>query len=230
MRNLLRVGIVVENKLGQQAEVVSVIKRNNKENQVVLKFLNTKATKKFGASNVRKKAFKDDMEPFVYGVGFLGNKTKKNNYYEYKTWNHMLERCYSKNVASYKNYGGRGVTVCDRWHNFSLFMEDVVKLDGYEEYSKNNIKGNRNPYSLDKDRKGNGLSYSFENCMFLTSKEQRREQDRITPVMSISDKGEKKKFDCITDACSELGVQNANLYKVLNGERKHTLGYTFVRL
>ena len=230
MRNSLHIGNIVENKSGHKAEVLGFIKRDKKETLVTLGFLNTGAIKDFGVGNVYKKSFKDDMEPFVYGVGFSGSETKKGNYYEYKTWNHMLERCYSKNTASYKYYGGRGVTVCDRWHNFSLFLKDVVKLEGYENYSKHNVKGTRNPYSLDKDRKGDGLSYSFENCMFLTSKEQIREQNRITPIMSISENGEKKKFECITDACSELGVQNANLYKVLNGEREHTLGYRFERL
>lgn len=45
---------------------------------------------------------------------------------EYQIWRGMLGRCYLKCSPSYRNYGGRGITVCDRWRNsFEAFIEDV---------------------------------------------------------------------------------------------------------
>ncbi len=45
---------------------------------------------------------------------------------EYSIWESMKERCCNSNKETYKNYGGRGITVCDRWKNsFKAFYEDM---------------------------------------------------------------------------------------------------------
>ena len=45
---------------------------------------------------------------------------------EYYVWRGMKSRCYNKNNPSYKNYGGRGIQVCDEWRNsFLTFFADV---------------------------------------------------------------------------------------------------------
>src|ERR1700720_459698 len=51
---------------------------------------------------------------------------------EYSTYREMLKRCYNKNHKHYNNYGGRGITVCDRWRfgengksGFECFLEDM---------------------------------------------------------------------------------------------------------
>lgn len=44
----------------------------------------------------------------------------------YKAWRGMQDRCYNPNLDSYKNYGGRGIKVCDRWLNsFEYFYADM---------------------------------------------------------------------------------------------------------
>lgn len=40
-------------------------------------------------------------------------------------WRGMRDRCYNENCASYKNYGGRGIKVCDRWQDFQNFYDDM---------------------------------------------------------------------------------------------------------
>lgn len=41
----------------------------------------------------------------------------------------MLKRCYNKNDSGYKNYGARGITVCDKWrYNFIAFRDDMLSL------------------------------------------------------------------------------------------------------
>jgi hypothetical protein len=45
---------------------------------------------------------------------------------EYTAWQSMKDRCFNTNNQAYKNYGGRGLTVCDRWlESFENFLEDV---------------------------------------------------------------------------------------------------------
>lgn len=44
---------------------------------------------------------------------------------EYAAWNHMNQRCNNPKHHAYKNYGGRGIKVCERWSLFENFIEDV---------------------------------------------------------------------------------------------------------
>ena len=70
----------------------------------------------------------------------------------------------------------KGCIVCERWHRFDYFLEDIQKLDGYNLFI-NNIK----PHGihLDKDTKGNGSKiYSPETCIFITNKENVKEANR----------------------------------------------------
>lgn len=72
----------------------------------------------------------------------------------YKVWQGMKVRCYSENHKHYPNYGGRGITVCDRWKDsFENFHEDVG--EGYE-------KG------LQLDRVDNDGNYEPDNVRWVT--------------------------------------------------------------
>ncbi len=89
-----------------------------------------------------------------------GCKIKKVKYLNrtlYEVWKGMKARCRDKNHASYRNYGGKGVTVCDEWRSdFKSFYKWAME-NGYK-------KG----LQIDKDIKGNGLLYSPEMCCFVT--------------------------------------------------------------
>ena len=83
---------------------------------------------------------------------------------EYKSWSSMKDRCVNPNNKSYKNYGARGIKVCERWRgeeNFPNFLEDM----GERPAPKKN-------YSLERlDVNGD---YCKENCVWATTKEQTR--------------------------------------------------------
>lgn len=75
----------------------------------------------------------------------------------YNIWCHMLRRCNNKKNSRYPDYGGRGITVCERWHDFENFIADMG-----ERPSKN--------YSINRiDNDGN---YEPGNCNWATLKEQ----------------------------------------------------------
>jgi hypothetical protein len=49
----------------------------------------------------------------------------------YKIWTGMFSRCYNANTPQYSQYGGRGVSVCERWQNFNNFKTDM--FNSYKE-------------------------------------------------------------------------------------------------
>lgn len=81
---------------------------------------------------------------------------------EYQSWRSMIHRCENLNATGYENYGGRGITVCDRWRNsFALFFADMGKRPTPTEYHEI-------------ERKNNDGNYEPDNCIWATIKEQAR--------------------------------------------------------
>lgn len=69
----------------------------------------------------------------------------------YNTWKYMVGRCTNPKIKAYKDYGGRGITVCDEWLDIRNFVD-------WAEETYPNIEG------LSLDRIDNNKGYSPENC------------------------------------------------------------------
>lgn len=67
----------------------------------------------------------------------------------YNTWRAMLRRCYNPHDKDYPRYGGSGITVCARWHNYRNFVADMGEPVGAETLDRKNPYGN---YELDNCR------------------------------------------------------------------------------
>lgn len=101
------------------------------------------------------------------------NKHDLSNHSLYKKWYSMKTRCFNKKCQSYKNYGGRGITICERWLKFQNFYEDM---------SPTFIQG------LSLERINNDGNYEPNNCKWIPMAEQqknKRSYARLVPRIRI---------------------------------------------
>lgn len=86
----------------------------------------------------------------------------------YKIWTAMLQRCENPADRGYKNYGGRGITVDERWHSFEHFYEDMgdrpdgmslERIDNNKGYAKNNCKWATKIEQMQNLRKNRMITY-----------------------------------------------------------------------
>lgn len=106
---------------------------------------------------------------------------------EYTIWQSMHDRCFNPNSDAFKNYGGRGITVCERWHRplgFVNFTQDM---------------GPR-PAGKMLERRDNNGPYSPENCYWATRLQQNRNSrhNRVFTVFGVT--------GCVTELCDRFHV------------------------
>jgi hypothetical protein len=98
------------------------------------------------------------------------SRNRMSNSPEYRAWRDMQRRCFCSSCSGYRNYGGRGITVCDRWlgdYGFSNFLNDV---------------GPRPSNSVSLDRINNDGNYEPGNCRWTSKREQIRNSRTIHPI------------------------------------------------
>lgn len=81
----------------------------------------------------------------------------------YRTWCDMRYRCFDEKAEQYKNYGARGITVCERWMSYEYFLADMGEK----------------PPGLTIDRIDNDGNYEPSNCRWATAAEQRINQRTV---------------------------------------------------
>ncbi len=132
-----------------------------------------------------------------------GHARKDNESAEYGIWQGIKKRCLRKKCKAYKNYGGRGIKICDRWLSFELFLADVgLRPTPLHEIERMNNDGDYEPHNV-----------RWATCMEQNNN--KRSNHYIT-------------FDGRTQTMAqwarELGI---NYYKIAN--RLNVLGWTAER-
>jgi hypothetical protein len=109
----------------------------------------------------------------------------------HRAWMNMRNRCTNPNSNQWHNYGGRGITVCDRWSSFEAFASDVGEPPSPR-------------HSL--DRIDNERGYEPGNVRWATSRQQGRNRRGLIPVELNG------KTVCLTEACEAAGLPLHTVY------------------
>lgn len=121
---------------------------------------------------------------------------KASSYIEYSPWSAMIQRCLNPSCRAYPQYGGRGITVCDRWRNsFEDFLADIGPRPGMD-------------YSIDRiDVNGN---YEPGNCRWATSKTQNRNRRNNRLIEIDGNSG------CSSEWAEKTGLKEATITQRIN--------------
>ena len=117
---------------------------------------------------------------------------------EYKIWDSMCQRCHNPNNQKYKDYGARGIEVCEEWlESFEVFYRDM---------------GPRPSEDHSIDRRDNDKGYCKENCRWATKEEQ---TNNTRTNINIAYQG---KTQTLMQWSQELGFDYHNVkYRIRNG-------------
>ena len=117
----------------------------------------------------------------------------------YQIYKHIKHRCFDKKDIGYKNYGGRGITMCDTWAKDYMAFYSWAISTGYND-------------NLTIDRINSNGNYCPENCRWATMQEQ---QNNRTNNRVLEYKGQKKTITAWAKFC---GLSYRNLhYRLKNG-------------
>lgn len=120
-----------------------------------------------------------------------GHWKNNNRSREYVSWGNMIARCHNKKNKRYKDYGGKGIHVCDRWRkSFKSFYEDLGDCpDGFQI-----------------DRINNLIGYFPGNCRWVSPKNNMANRNK-TMIYVIGN----EKFESCSDAAKRFGVSESTI-------------------
>lgn len=110
---------------------------------------------------------------------------------EYWVWHAMCERCGNPNAREFRNYGARGIAVCDRWQSFENFIGDM----------------GRRPEGGTLERVDNSRGYEPGNCVWATMTEQNANKRNNRHI-----EFDGQRYIAVT-ACEKAGVRLSSMYR-----------------
>jgi hypothetical protein len=121
----------------------------------------------------------------------------------YRSWYSMIDRCSNPANASWPHYGGKGVTVCERWLDLAAFVEDM---------------GLR-PEGMTIDRKDRIGNYEPANCQWATELEQQRNRGGVkcTEAMAQMVRDRLAAGASQSELAAATGMSQSNISRIKTG-------------
>ena len=138
----------------------------------------------------------------------------------YLIWKGMRQRCYTPTCVGYENYGGRGITICDRWSNYQLFLEDMGERPGPE-------------FSI--EREDNDGNYEPSNCVWATRTTQSRNRRAPRFLKRIKNDNPSRYIRCrdgryTLEMCLRDGVRYSKNFATLQDAEDHRADIEYERM
>lgn len=133
-----------------------------------------------------------------------------------EVWRRMMNRSYNKDADNYQFYGGKGISVCKRWHDPKNFIEDAQKLPHYW-YKLKSPKD----FDLDKDYYGSN-QYNPESCVWIPGAENSMYTSTVNPIRIGNAEGETRDFITINQAAEYIGMAPSTMHRLVKQDRPYT--------
>lgn len=118
----------------------------------------------------------------------------------YRIWKGMRQRCNNPSSAAYKDYGGRGISICEEWEEGFVNFRDWALANGYQD-------------NLTIDRIDPDGNYCPENCHWITRKQQ---NDNKRDTIKFSHNGE---FLTLSEWSKKYNINYQTLYDRIFGQK-----------
>jgi hypothetical protein len=139
----------------------------------------------------------------------LGKINDEKDHPLYATWQGMIRRCYYKSDKNYKNYGARGIDVCDRWrHSFQAFADDMIM---------------RPDIRLTLDRIDNDKGYSPENCRWADWTVQAANRRNTVTNAQIQEIRARHAQQSIRSIARDMGISYGKVWSVAKDNSSQTV-------
>lgn len=225
------VGGFFRNNADQSFQVLRFVgRKKNGTSLFRIRFIETGYERDVEKVEIKRGNIKDRFQRSVFGVGYLGNTKMAGHKHEYSVWSSMIGRCYDKSNSGYPNYGGVGVSVCERWHSFELFLSDMVGIEGFDKtlFDKGLLELDKDIKQFDVDK--SKRVYSAATCCFVSRAINSKYRDvKATKLLfkATSPSGESFTVSGLRPFAAKHGLHRPIIKKCLRGERADYNEWTF---
>lgn len=226
--------LIGEEYVNNDGETYRITGYCDNDRKRIVTFIKTGNEYEIHHANIKRGAVRDSKSYVqkICGVGINDLKTSKHPLYG--RWQQMIRRCYDRNNDSYKDYGAKGVIVCDEWHIFSNYIKDIEQKENYDKLLKN-----PNDWAIDKDILSKDVKiYSNETTIIITKTDNSKEMSsRVTrfgvkrkgkPVIQYDLKGNKiNEFNKMVEAEKITGIKADYISSCAKGWQKTAGGFVW---
>lgn len=225
------IGEIKKNNKGQFFVIKSKNEErsDNKHTYYNITFLDTGYSDVVRHDSINKGLVKDKLSKSCYRIGMIGYINTREHWKEYKIWKNIIYRCYCVDDKSYKYYGAKGVTICERWKRFDYFFQDISELPGFnkELFEQGKLRLDKDILSI------NNKVYSPQTCLWvsdLTNQKRRTvEYNTKKKKYAIFPDGHIEQIFNISDFCKTYNLHRQNVTLCLNGKQKSTKNFKFYK-